>query len=135
MVSNTAFKRSNSANCFFKAQNLHKKYRSNYLTNSVLHISMMSHNIFIYNLKFLVDIILKSITMRSDKFGSQLNWKSRNWFFTFLNVYFPQKFRYFTDQNGPKRGPNDNEFWHFSNTNISRTVRAQKVYEKMGSFV
>ena len=45
---------------------------------------------------------------------------------------FPQKFRYFTDQNGPKRGSHDNEFWHFSNTNISRTVKAQNVYEKNG---
>ena len=112
-----------------------KKYRSNYLTNSVLHISMMSHNIFICNIKFLVDIILKSITMRSDEFVSELNWKSKNRFFTFLNVYFSQTFRYFTDQNGPKRGPNDNEFWQFSNTNISWTVRVQKVYGKMGSFV
>ena len=25
--------------------------------------------------------------MRSDKFGSQLDWKSKTWFFTFLNVY------------------------------------------------
>ena len=79
----------------FKAQNIHKKYRSNYLTNSVLHRSMMSHNIFICTLKFLVDIILKSITMRSDKFGSQLNWKSRNWFFTFLNVYVSSKIQVF----------------------------------------
>ena len=86
---------------------------------------MMSHNIFIYSLKFLVDIILKLITMRSDKFGSQLIEKVETGSLLSLMYMFPQKFRYFTDQNG-----------HFSNTNIiSRTVRAQKVYEKMRSFV
>ena len=29
----------------------------------------------------------KKYTMRSDKFGSQLNRKNKTWFFTFLNVY------------------------------------------------
>ena len=27
------------------------------------------------------------LTLRSDKFGFQLDWKSKTWFFTFLNVY------------------------------------------------
>ena len=31
------------------------------------------------------------------------------------------KFRYFTDQKGPKRGPHENEFWHFSNTKMNIT--------------
>ena len=62
--------------------------------------------------------------MRSDKFGSQLDRKSKTWFFTFLNVYVswierdkilisqlsPPKFRYFADQNGPKGEPHENKF-------------------------
>ena len=66
--------------------------------------------------------------LRSDKFGSQLNMKSETWFFTFLNVYVSwrerdkilisqlsrPKFSYFTDQNGPKGGPHEIEFWPFS---------------------
>ena len=87
--------------------------------------------------------------MRSDKFGSQLDWKSKTWFFTFLNVYVfwiewdkililqfsPSQFRYFTDQNGPK------ELGDHMKTNfdifqiqkrISQTVRSQKVDEKKG---
>ena len=78
--------------------------------------------------------------MRSDKFGSQLDWKSKTWFFTFRNVYVswierdkilisqlsPPKFRYFTDQNGPKGGPYETNF------DIFQTVRAQKVDEKNG---
>ena len=64
-------------------------------------------------------------TMRSDKFGSQLDRKSKTCFFNFLNLYIfwikrgkilisqlsPTKFRYFVDQNGPKRESHDNEFW------------------------
>ena len=83
--------------------------------------------------------------MRSDKFGSQLDWKCKTWFFTFLNVYVSwiergkilisqlssPKFRYFTDHNGPKGGTHENKFWH--NTKwISQTVRAQQVDEKNG---
>ena len=63
-----------------------------------------------------------------DKFGSQLDWKSKTQFFTFLNEYVswiewdkilisqisPPKFRYFTDENRPKEGPHENELWHFS---------------------
>ena len=41
----------------------------------------------------------------------------------------PPKFRYFADQNGPKGGPHENEFWQLW---ISQTVRAQKVDEKNG---
>ena len=69
------------------------------------------------------------------QFGSQFDWKSKTSLFTFLNVYVfwierdkilisqvsPLKFRYFTDQNGPKRGPYKNEFWHFSNTEMNIT--------------
>ena len=54
--------------------------------------------------------------MGSDKFGSQLDRKSKTFFFIFLNVYVswnewdkimisqlsPAKFRYFSDQSGPK---------------------------------
>ena len=67
-------------------------------------------------------------------------------FFTFLNIYIssierdkilisqflPPKFRYFADQNGPKGGPHENEFWHFSNTKLNITNRAQKVDEENG---
>ena len=65
--------------------------------------------------------------MRSDKFGSQLDRKSKTWSFTFLKVYVSrierdkilisqlssQKFRYFADQNGPKGRPHENEFGNF----------------------
>ena len=71
----------------------------------------------------------------SDKFGSQLNWKSKTWLFAFLNAYFSWiewgkilisqlsslKFRYFADQNGPMWGPHQNKFWHFSNTKMNIT--------------
>ena len=81
---------------------------------------------------------------------SQLDRKSKTWFFTFLCVYVcwikrdkilisqlsPPKFRYFADQNGrTKVGPHENEFWQFSNTKMEITNRAQKVDEKMTSFV
>ena len=88
----------------------------------------------------------KQKTMKSDKLDSQLYWKSKTWFFTFLNVYVswiergkilisqlsPPKFRYFTDQNGPKGQPHENEFWHFPNTKMNITNRAQKVNEGNG---
>ena len=65
--------------------------------------------------------------MRSDKFGSQLDRKSKTWFFTFLNVYAtgnkrdkilisqltPPKFRYFADRNGRKEGPMKLNFDNF----------------------
>ena len=73
--------------------------------------------------------------MRSDKFSSQLDRKSKTWFFTFPNVYLswierdkilisqlaPPKFRHFTDQNGRKKDPHENEFWQFSNTKTNIT--------------
>ena len=83
--------------------------------------------------------------MRSDKFGSQLDRKSKTWFFTFLNVYVswidrdkilisqlsPPKFRYFADQNGPKGDPMKTNFEFFQIQKwISKTVRAQKVNER-----
>ena len=85
--------------------------------------------------------------MRSDKFGSQLERKSKTWFFTFLNVYVswikrdkilisqltPPKFRYFADQNGRKEDPMKMNFGNFQIQKwISQTVRAQKVDEKNG---
>ena len=98
--------------------------------------------------KYIVVIGLQAaVYMRSDKFGSQLNWKSKTWSFTFLHVYVswterdkilisqlsPPKFKYFTDQNVPKGGdPHENEFWYFSNMKMNITNRAQKVDEKNG---
>ena len=35
--------------------------------------------------------------------------------------------RYFTDQDGPKDGQHENEFWIFSNTKMNVTVRKEKV--------
>ena len=54
-------------------------------------------------------------------------------------VAFGQKLRYVTDQNGLKRGPHENEFWVFSNSemNVSykQIVTSEKVDQKTGSFV
>ena len=65
---------------------------------------------------------------------SQLDRKSKTWFFTFLNVHIsrierdkilisqhsPSKFRYFADQNGPRENePHENAFWQFSNGKMS----------------
>ena len=49
-------------------------------------------------------------------------------------VAFAQNWDIFSDQNGPKVGPHESEFWLFSTTKI-QTVRAEKVDGKMGSFV
>ena len=87
-----------------------------------------------------------------ENFGiySQLDRKSKTWFFTFLSVYVcwierdkilisqlsSPKFRYFADQNGrTKVGPHENEFWQFSNTKMNITNRGKNEDEKMGSFV
>ena len=81
------------------------------------------------------------------KFGSQLVWKSKTWFFTFLSVYVSWieqekiliwqlsllKFRYFTENNEPKGGPHENQFDIFQIQKwISQTVRAHIIYEKNG---
>ena len=86
----------------------------------------------------------------STKFQIRLHRKSKTWFFTFVNVYVcwikldkilmsqisPPKSRYFADQSErTKVGPHENEFWQFSNTKMNITNRAQKVDEKMASFV
>ena len=42
------------------------------------------------------------------------------------------KLRYFTDQNRPKGGLQENEFWPFSNIEINITNRAEKVGKKWG---
>ena len=85
--------------------------------------------------------------MRSDKFGSQLEIKSKTWILTFLNVYVSSierdkilisqltapKLRYFTDQNGRKEDPVKMNFGNFQIQKwVSQTVRAQKVDEKNG---
>ena len=36
-------------------------------------------------------------------------------------VAFCEKMKYFTDQNGPKGGPIENEFWVFSNSEMNVT--------------
>ena len=36
-------------------------------------------------------------------------------------VAFGQKLRYFPEQNGPKGGPYENEFWVFSNSEMNVT--------------
>ena len=63
--------------------------------------------------------------MRLNKFGSQLDRKSKNCFFFLLFLMFFSrikrnkilisqlscpKFRYFTDQDGPRGGTHENEF-------------------------
>ena len=83
--------------------------------------------------------------MRSEKFGSQLDWKSKICFFIFLNIYFswierdkilisqpsPPKFRYFADQTGPKGRPHETNFDIFQIKKWTwQTV--QKVDEKNG---
>ena len=42
------------------------------------------------------------------------------------------KLRYFTDQNRPKGGLQENEFWPFSNIEINITNRAENVGKKWG---
>ena len=49
---------------------------------------------------------------------------------------FGQKLRHFTNQNEPKKRTNENNFEVFSISEMNVTkARAEKVYEKMGSFV
>ena len=105
--------------------------------------------------QYCYELIFRQISHRPwdsrENFGIyyQLDRKSKTWFFTFLSMYVfwiergkililqlsPPKFRYFADQNGPKGGPHENEFWQFSNVRMSSINRVQKADEKMGSFV
>ena len=39
------------------------------------------------------------------------------------SVAFGQKLMYFTDQNGLKGGPHENEFWVFSNSKMNEHLR------------
>ena len=49
---------------------------------------------------------------------------------------FFAKSRYFTDHNGPKGGPHEMNFAYFQVQKwMLQTVRAEKVDEKIGSFV
>ena len=48
------------------------------------------------------------------------------------SVAFGQKLRHFTDQNGPKGGPHENEFFVFSNSEMNVTNRVEKADEKNG---
>ena len=88
--------------------------------------------------------------MRSDKFGSQLDRKSKTWFFTFLNVYAtgnkrdkilisqltPPKFRYFADRNGRKEGPMKLNFDNFLIQKYHKQLELRNwMKKKMGSFV
>ena len=65
---------------------------------------------------------------------SQLDWKMKTFFFFyFAQLYIflikpdkilisqlsTPKFKCFSDQNGPKAGPHENEFWQFSNGKMS----------------
>ena len=46
-----------------------------------------------------------------------------------MDIFYPN-IKYFTDQDGPKKGQHENEFWIFSNTKINITVRKEKVDRK-----
>ena len=62
-------------------------------------------------------------------FGSPYGKKHNMHFYQPQGVYFLEKYdemdfaklRYFTDQNGPKGRPHENEFWLFSNTKMNVT--------------
>ena len=71
--------------------------------------------------------------MRSDKFDSQLERKSKIWFFTILNLYVPwivateqtsdltvfaYKIQVFCKAESTKRGTQENEFWEIFNRKI-----------------
>ena len=78
--------------------------------------------------------------MKSDKFGSQLERKSKTWFFSFLDVCFLNRTRqnsdltaYFADQNRRKDDLMKMNFVNFQIQKwISQIVRAQKVDKKNG---
>ena len=54
----------------------------------------------------------------------------------FESVAFGQKLWYFTDQNGPKERPHENESWLFSNSemNITNSCSRKSRCEKLGHF-
>ena len=78
---------------------------------------------------------------------SQLDWKSKTWFFIFLDVYVslerdkipisrlsPPKFRYFADQNGRKGDPMKMNFYNFQcKTDVPKQLGLEKQVKKMGS--
>ena len=84
--------------------------------------------------------------MRSSKLGSQLDRKSKTWFFTFLYVYVswierdktlisepsPPKFRYFADQNGRKTDPLKMNFDNFQVRKWISQSELQKQMKKWG---
>ena len=53
-----------------------------------------------------------------------------------IGSFYP-KLSYFTDQNGPKGGAHENEFWLFSNTkiNVTNSYSGKSRWKKMASFV
>ena len=70
--------------------------------------------------------------MRSDKFGSQLERKSKNWLFTFLCFLnqtrqnsdlttYTSKIQVFCRPELTKGGPHKKEFWQFLNTKMNIT--------------
>ena len=75
---------------------------------------------------------------------SPLDRRSETWFFTFLIVYVSwikrekilisqfshPRFRFFADQNGPKTGPHENEFWQFSKAKMNFQKEVRKADEK-----
>ena len=103
-----------------------------------------------YQVQLVANMVGRSLDY-PENFGIyyQLDTASNTWFFTFLNVYVSwikqdkimiskfslPKFRYFSDQNGLKGGPHENEFWQFSNAKMSFWNRARKADGKRWSFV
>ena len=95
-----------------------------FLANEIYHFSRLSHQtIYLGNLLHIISSLFSHFRSWDypEHFGiySQLDRKSKTWFFIFLNVYVswierdkilisqlsPPKLRYFADQNGPKGDP------------------------------
>ena len=103
------------------------------LLSFLIYVSKLPHSLLAWEAKFYVDDTRPWDYLENFGICSQLDRKSKTWFFTFLNVYIfwierdkilisqlsPPKFRYFADQNGPKGRPRENEFWQFSNGKMS----------------
>ena len=124
---------------------------SRYMTNSQLSIKIMAH--FYASLQIRKHGSSKHIRPwdypEHFEIYSQLGRKSKTWFFTFLRVYvswiernkilisqlFFPKFRYFANQNGPKVGPHENEFWQFSNAKNEFTKQLLNANENGGIFL